>query len=381
MKLSHHAVTSMSRNDPSYFLCKVTRRNALLVKAASLLIAITFCLNISSVNADDDAALLSEIRNAWQARQDHAKTLYARWIRFEEKRVNPGLPPDPLADELRFESLTVSNQSLRFEHDKRRWDIDGGPGGSSSWMTTTCIEAFNPQDGWCTVLDCGLKTISPSVTVNRPEMKLDSMSGRYVLLLWYRGLDENLSLSEFASWRICHNSELIHPDGNIVTIMSGEAGRNVFLLFLDPSLGFLPIGSRDGSRPAENSPLLTYRECTVSVDPDSTPVECRPVGWTTHICRPSEPLSGIEVCRIQDFRIGAPITSAVFHIEHPAGVPVFDDSVQLQANIGILNPSGDEVADDTSKHGWHFGYYMASLFAILLAGTVIWNRRGSQRFS
>jgi len=248
-----------------------------------------------------------------------------------------------------------------------------------SWQTGTYVESFNPDDGWRNVSDSDLEVVKPSATINRPDFKFGGMKGKYVLLLWYRGADPNLSLFQFEFWKVCHDSRLAHPDSEYVTLIAGEPGRRMTLLFLNRSLGYLPVGSRRGDWPAENAPFLNYEECTVTIDENATALDCRPKNWTTHFNTATGQLFGIEVCQIQDLRIGEPIADELFKVEFPDGVHVYD-ALAVVHPVETLGLQVSKNAADavTPKHGWHVGYYVSSLFAVVLAAAVVWKMRANK---
>ena len=348
-------------------------------KISGLRIASMCILCACTVGVADDEELLSDIRKAWQARQDHATTIYARWARSEQTSLAPDVPPDPKASEPRFETLQISDRSVRYESDSRRWDIDGGPRGSMCWQTGTYVESFNPDDGWRNVSDSDLEIVKPSATINRPDFKFGGMKGKYVLLLWYRGADPNLSLFQFASWRVCQDSRLVHPDNEYVTLIAGELGRRMTLLYLDRSLGYLPVGSRSGKWPAENAPFRNYEECNVTVDENATVLDCRPKSWTSQFNNDTGQLSGIEVCQIQDLRIGEPIADELFKVEFPEGAPVYDALAMVFPVQSPKQQGSTNKADAaTPKHGWNLGYYLSSLFALALVAAVFWKMRANK---
>ena len=356
-------------------LWQPNRRVLWSARTAGLMIAGVCCLCTCAVVPADDVALLSDIRKAWQARQDHTTTVYARWARSEQTSLAPDVPPDPQGSEPRIETLQISNRSVRYESDSRRYDIDGGPRGSMSWQTGTCVESYNPDDGWRRLLDSDLEVVKPSATINRPDFKFHGMWGKLVLLLWYRGADPNLSLFEFIDWKVCHDSRFAHPDSEYVTLIAGETGRTMTLLFLDSSLGYLPVGSRSGKWPAENAPFRNYKECIVTVDENATALDCRPKNWTSQFNTATGQILGITVCQIQDFRIGEPLADELFKVEFPDGVHVYDDAA---ADFPGEKPSQNKADVTTPKHGWHLGYYLSSLFAVVLAAAVFWKMRANR---
>lgn len=301
--------------------------------------AILLCgILMNSLCLGDDGAVFREIRDAWQARQDHSRTLRASWSRSEESPRPPGTPADPQGNDPRIEHLWISGSSLRHESDSRRFDIDGGPRGSMSWQTGTFIETYNPKDNWRNIVGSDCPAVRSSGTINRPPMsQFSGMHNRSVLCLWFRGLDEQLTYFRLSDWHICRDDRFVHPSKTIVTLRSGEENGMMTLLFLDKSKEYIPVGSQSGKWPSDNAPLRNFDECMVEVEQTTDAIKWRPTRWTSQSHSGDGQLWEVMNCQLQNLQFGEDHPESLFKVEFPQGLQIYDQTQDVAIRDVILD--------------------------------------------
>ena len=321
---------------------------------AAVLVSLLVC--VRDVKADEGATL-AEIHKAWQERQSAAETLHAE---FQVERMSKSLAefrkPDP-EPRPRIDRLDLQGPNFRAEYAARSLQSEG-------WRTTAVTRAFNAVDGWELLIAPDYQRVLPTLTRGRPPGRFSDLQGYVLLLFWFRALDENFTLVPFEAWQICMEKSLVDPREGITTIQAEVRSGIYAVLYLDDSLGYLPIGSRTGPLSSGASVMATHSQSRVVVSPDSTATHPVPKSWQTETPKEAGRVFVQEVCTLMSLSHEAPQSSVSFRIHRPNGVSVHETDSRPVTQFG-KQVSATPV--NAPERPTPIAYWCGAFFCCLLA--------------
>ena len=332
------------------------------MKTSYLMLAIVVLLQLSGAIRTaraQEATLLQDIRMAWQLRQANTQKLTASWTvegAFGFQDAAAPVDPEPTPH---HESLNLSGDSLRFERTYRYYDIDGGPRGSMSWQTSILAETFSPVDGWRKLLQNTLPTIRGSAYVNRPGMlAFTGLDRRGLFLFWFRGMIDELTLSQFDNWIVSKDPRFQSSDGSQVVLLQSNPGQQFKALYLDAALDYLPVASRHGPMPSPEQSLSEFEECSVQLDSEARMRgEIRPLVWMSQRFRNGNWGTRPTIATLTHLQLECALSDKEFVLEFPTGLEVTDEAMAHVPASSAPGANARDSARSTSKHAMHWGYW------------------------
>lgn len=305
---------------------------------------------------------------AWQLRQSQTQRLTASWTvegAFLPPDSDAPVDPEPTH---RVESLNLSGDSLRFDRTYRYYDIDGGPRGSKSWQTCIQAETFSPAEGWRMLMQNSLPTIGASATVNRsPKLAFTGLDRRGLFFFWFRGLTDELTLSQFDNWIVSTDPRFQSSDGSQIVLLQSNPSQRFRALYLDPALDYLPVASRHGRMPAPEQSLSEFEECSVQLDAEArTRGEIRPLVWMSQRFRNGNGGSRPKIATLISFKFECTLSDKDFFVEFPTGVRATDEANVYTPASSAPGANAKDSVSSTSKHAMHWGYWTGLGFMGLL---------------